>query len=400
MLNKNLGQHFNKKSADPTPFVGATGPFNIPSFGDHKPNYLQEPTALACLKIICNTVSSLPVECKFAGKKYNEFSDNIPEGVSVLVRKPNEDETISQLSSKVAANLVCHSEAYIQIKTMGSRNGVGGRLRSIECIPTGKVTRTQGSDGKWVYGGVDNQNKKIISSEIVRLTGVALDERVVNILLNSKEIFNLSLNGIKSASENHRRGPKNMGFIQYEEKLKDEAYYRLDAKVNSLSSEESRGDIVILDQGATFTPNPFNMKDTQLAESIELSTEQIAMLMGVPLQLLGGTGDSSYKDMNEIRQGFLSITINPIIKAIEDAIHNKLNYEYIIDYQEKDFLNSNYETRVKLGMDMFKLGLISNIETRATADMESEGIEERYVIQSNNNSFGEQEEQQREITNE
>lgn len=50
MLNKNLGQHFNKKSADPTPFVGATGPFNIPSFGDHKPNYLQEPTALACLK--------------------------------------------------------------------------------------------------------------------------------------------------------------------------------------------------------------------------------------------------------------------------------------------------------------------------------------------------------------
>ncbi|MGL6433026.1 phage portal protein [Aeromonas caviae] len=400
MLNKNLGQHFNKKSADSSPYVGNVGPFNISSFGDYQPNYLQEPTALACLKIICNTVSSLPIECKYEGKKYNEFSEKLPDGVSVLVRKPNDDETISQLSSKIAANLVCHSEAYLQIKMIGAKNGIGGRLRSIECIPTGNVTRTQDGNGKWKYGGVDNQNKRIISEEIVRLTGVSLDSRVVNILKNSKEIFNLSLNGIKSASENHKRGPKNAGFIQYEDKIKEDTYNRLDARVNSQGSDESRGNIVILDKGATFTPNPFNMKDTQLTESMELSVEQIAMLMGVPLQLLGGTGDSSFKDMNEIRQGFLSITINPIIKAIEDAIHNKLNYEYIIDYQEKDFLNSNYETRVRLGMEMFKLGLVSNIETRATADMESEGLEERFVIESNNNSFGQQEEQQREITNE
>ncbi|ATP09813.1 hypothetical protein CF134_18715 [Aeromonas salmonicida] len=400
MLNKNLSQHFNKKSADSSPYVGTSGPFNIPSFGDHKPNYLQEPTALACLKIICNTVSSLPIECKFGGKKYNEYSENLPESVAVLVRKPNEDETISQLSSKVAANLVCHSEAYLQIKTMGAKKGKGGILRSIECIPTKNVTRTKDGKGKWTYGGIDNQNNQIISDEMVRLTGVALDERVVNILQNSSDIFDLSLNGIQSASNNHKRGPKNAGFIQYEDKLKDETYNRLDARLNSLANDDSTGDIVILDKGATFTPNPFNMKDTQLAESLEMSTEQIAMLMGVPLQLLGGTGDSSFKDMNEIRQGFLSITINPIIKAIEDAIHNKLNYEYIIDYQEKDFLNSNYETRVRLGMEMFKLGLVSNIETRATADMESEGLEERFVIESNNNSFGQQEEQQREITNE
>lgn len=30
MLNKNLSQHFNKKSADSSPYVGTSGPFNIP----------------------------------------------------------------------------------------------------------------------------------------------------------------------------------------------------------------------------------------------------------------------------------------------------------------------------------------------------------------------------------
>lgn len=379
MINQNLGKYFGVKSSpNRSPSIGGSG-FEVRQYGEYT-RELREPTILTCLKIITNAVGSLPVHCTTKGVTYKPFDMNIPADVSKLIRRPNKDETTQQLMSKIAANMVMTNEAYLQFKTMGSL------IKSIECIPTSKVSRSQNARGEWVYTGTDNQNKVIISQEIVRIPGVQVDNRTINILSNSANLIDLSLNSIDSASQYHKNGPKNAGFVVSKSKLNDEQYSRVQSSLDSLSNEDENGRIKIL-ENMEFVANPFNMKDSGFNETREQSIESIAMLMGVPLQLLGGTGDSSFKDLKEVRAAFLGITINPILVAIENAIHDRLNYQYQVDFQEREYLNSDYEARAKLGMEMFKLGLASNIEARDLADMDNEGIEEKFVAESNNLTF-------------
>lgn len=379
MINQNLGKYFGAKSAPSySPSTGGNG-FEIRQFGVYD-RELHEPTILTCLKIITNAVGSLPVHCAFGGVVYKPFDDRIPSDVAKLIRRPNQNETTQQLMAKVAANMTMTNEAYLQFKTLG------GTIKSIECIPSSKVSRSQNSRGEWVYTGTDNQNRVIISGEIVRIPGVQIDNQSMNILKNSRSLIDLSLDSINSATKYHKSGPKNAGFVVTKSKLNDEQYARVQSSLDSLSDEDESGRIRLL-ENMEFVANPFSMKDSGFNETRDQSVETIAMLMGVPLQLLGGTGDSSFKDLKEVRAAFLGITINPILVAIENAIHDRLNYKYQIDFQEREYLNSDYEARAKLGMEMFKLGLASNIEARELADMDNEGIEEKFVAESNNLTF-------------
>lgn len=377
MINQNLGKYFGQKSAPVSPSTGGSGQFR--QFGEYD-RELHEPTILTCLKIIANAVGSLPVYCTYGGVTYKPFDERVPADVAKLIRRPNDNETTQQLMSKIAANMIMSNEAYLQFKTIGSI------IKSIECIPSNRVTRFQNGRGQWEYKGTDNQNKVIISSEIVRIPGVQIDSQSLNILRNARNLIDLSLDSINSATSYHKSGPKNAGFIVTKSKLNDEQYSRVQSAIDELSDEDQAGRLKVL-ENMEFVANPFSMKDSGFNETREQSVETIAMLMGVPLQLLGGTGDSSFKDLKEVRAAFLGITINPILVAIENAIHDRLDYKYQIDFQEREYLNADFEGRSKLGMEMFKLGLASNIEARELADMDNEGIEEKFVAESNNLTF-------------
>ncbi|MFM5231693.1 phage portal protein [Aeromonas media] len=369
MLNKNLSG-FQKKSG-----TGSYGtPFVIGSLGDYS-DVLKEPTILACLRVISQTISSLPLVI-LESRKYITKYDDLSVEQSVILRKPNKTETLAQMISKLVSNLVIYNEAFLQIKTTGDR------IRSIECIPHGKISRTRDqTTGLWVFNGTDNQNNLIISKEIHYITGPRLNDSTFDLLNQAKSIIELSTGAIDNASKYHAMGPKNSGFLVVDGKLNDEQFKRTREQMDTQTSEP--GKIAIVEK-MQFVANPFNMKDSLLTETRDAVTRDLAALMGVPLPLIN-IPDSAFKDISEVRSAFLSMTVNPIVTAIEDAINEALDYRCTVDFSEKDYLNSNFELRSKIGMEMFKIGLINKNEARNYSDMSPlETGGDQVVVDSNN----------------
>ncbi|HDX8393470.1 TPA: phage portal protein [Aeromonas dhakensis] len=344
-----------------------------------------EPTVLACLRVISNTVAGIPVHVFSDGKTYSTFTRGMPLDIQKVVRKPNKEETAGELYAKIACNMVFHNGAYLQFKKSK------GKINSIECIPFKNVNRVfDNTLGRYKYSGSDNQNKAIISEEIVYLKGVVLDEsKHLDILQNSMNLIDLSISSIDNATKYFKRAPKNAGFVVSDEKLKDEQYNRIQSRLDQINDDpDQAGSIAILEK-MNFIANPFSMKDSGYNETRETSVESICQLMGVPMQLLGGADASAFKDLGEVRASFLSLTINPILVAIENAIHDACSYAFEMDFQERDFLNSAYEDRARLGKELFESGLIDSGEARKFADLNSHGVKPVRVIASNNLQFEE-----------
>jgi HK97 family phage portal protein len=86
------------------------------------------------------------------------------------------------------------------------------------------------------------------------------------------------------------------------------------------------GKVAILKQGVKFTPIGLKSTDAQWIESRHLSIEEVCRIWGVPPALAGHTAPASSWGTGEIARymGFLALTVDPILVALEQAMQRDL----------------------------------------------------------------------------
>lgn len=383
MLNRNLGGAFSmqKKSATPAGVYGFGSSLSFGDWGNSYEAILSEPTVLAAIKLICNTISAMNLTATKGDETWDKYSQNMSGELAVILRQPNDHERTKQLVSKIVFNLVRHNEAFIQVK------GNSKSVRAIECIADGKCSRFQNGNGIWEFQGTDNQNKVIIDKEMFWLSGPTPSNTAFDFLEAGRQVVDLSTAAIKNATAFNKKGPKSAGFAMTDSKLNDENYNRLRDQLDRMTEEDAAGQIAILEK-MTFQPNPFNARDAAIVETRSGVSKDIAALLGVPLQLLG-FAESAYKDLSELRAVFLSSVIDPIVTEIEDCLNAAYGYRYVFDFDESELLNAQFDLRAGVGMQLFSLGLATKDEARDFADLAPlpEGGDQM-VAESNNLTFG------------
>lgn len=342
---------------------------------------LNEPSVIACMKLIANTISSMPIRVIQNNTKiYDKFTPNLNKELSVILWKPNANETTQQLIAKIISNLVIYNEAFIQIKRDGHL--LTSPIKSIECL--NGVSRTKSSNGVWMFSGVDNANKPILSDEIRYLTTARLDFNTFDFLNQASSIIKLSNANLDNGVHYYKNKPQNIGWFSSAGKMNPEQMVRTRESLNTQSQEGGYGIL----EGLQFIPNTFSYKDSASFETQQNCTLQICSLMGVHPSLIGLDGGSATLD--EIRSVFMSTTINPLVLIVEDAINEALRYSNLqIDFEEKETLNSSYEVRSKIDMERWKLGLVNRNEART--DLPPLPLDQggnAFVVESNNLTMG------------
>ncbi|MFQ2622639.1 phage portal protein [Aeromonas caviae] len=342
---------------------------------------LNEPSVISCMKLIANTISSMPIRVIQNNTKiYDKFTPNLNRELSVILWKPNANETTQQLIAKIISNLVIYNEAFIQIKRDGHL--LTSPIKSIECL--NGVSRTKSSNGVWMFSGVDNANKPIVSDEIRYLTTARLDFNTFDFLNQASSIIKLSNANLDNGVHYYNNKPQNLGWFSTSSKLNPEQMVRARESLNTQSQEGGYGIL----EGLQFVPNTFSYKDSASFETQQNCTLQICSLMGVHPSLIGLDGGSA--TLEETRSVFMSTTINPLVGIVEDAINEALRYSNLqIDFEEKETLNSSYEVRSKIDMERWKLGLVNRNEARTDLPplpLDQGGND--FVVDSNNLTMG------------
>ena len=111
--------------------------------------------------------------------------------------------------------------------------------------------------------------------------------------------------------------------------LSDEQYIRVKQMIDEqFSGPDNAGRPMLLEGGLDWKEMSLNPKDMEFLEGKNSAARDIALAYGVPPQLLGIKGDSTYANFNEARTSFWTDTVLPELAWTLDALNRWLTPMY------------------------------------------------------------------------
>ena len=107
--------------------------------------------------------------------------------------------------------------------------------------------------------------------------------------------------------------------------LSEEQFYRLKSMIQDvISGPENAGRPLLLEGGLEWQEMSFHLKIWIILSQKNNSAREIATAFGVPAQLLGIPGDSTYSNLSEARVALWEQTILPLVENTLDHINRSI----------------------------------------------------------------------------
>lgn len=301
----------------------------------------------ACVKLLAETVASLPVNTY---KITDTGREPAPDFwfAQLMNRKPNRYQTRVEFFETLMLNLALHGNAYFK-KTV-----VGGKIRSLMPLMSGQVEPALLEDGSVVYqymsdGGVEVYSEKSIWH--IKLYGNG-------IIGKSPLGFGRNMLGIAQAAEKattkiYTNGGKRSGVLSLDRLLTPEQRDAVRANFSTLTTGTSER-LLVLENGMKFDPISMSPQDIELLASRKFQIEEICRWFGVPSVLVNDTsGSTSWgSGIEQLVSGFYKLNLRPYLERIENSVACNLfseqeakEYEFEFDFE--GLLRSDFKSRLE-----------------------------------------------------
>ena len=350
---------------------------------------LQDPTVKACIRIIAQTISTLPLKLykqqnSGIGKEWVE--DTTSQMSNVLTLRPNPRQTTTEFIEQMVVQLSLFSEFYAIIQRAPSGNVVrltpfnSPKQVSIQEVGEGLLYHCVTNDGKSV---TLDQDSIFCLHDLSLNTYQPLDK-----IANGKSSIGLSLSATNNAEQYYKQGSRAGGFIKVEGTLSDDSYSRLSKQVNAAySGTENAHKIGILEGNSTYLSNSYSLKDAQVLESRNASIREIATIFGVPVSLLG-ISDPNMKDVESIKSFFYQSCLQSILTKIEARFSLMIPRGFSLKFDVSEYTRGDVKTQADVTERLFTRGLIGANESRVRMGLQPIHKQEVFVVGSNNLNFG------------
>ncbi|MCD8207054.1 MAG: phage portal protein [Bacteroidales bacterium] len=266
---------------------------------------------------------------------------------------------------------------------------------------TGQISELIPCDGRWddvgnyytlsaptfgVYGEGHPADEVIV----IRGAVSQLHPNGESIIHYAARTTSLSATSEELALENAGKGGRQKIIIQQKENdgfaglgaLDGEEMEKQARKLQNAIYEE---DVVYDHSFSSITPINMNAVDMQLLETRKFTIADIARFFGVPRALLMDDSNSNYKTAEAASLDFLSRTLAPLMKGIEDEFNAKVltSYDYGLykfQFDARGLMMLDITTLGAYNKNRLETGVASVNELRAEMNMPSiEGGDEHYV---------------------
>lgn len=344
-------------------------------------------TVYSCVKILSETVSSLPCHLyrlKGDGKEvhYSPLCD-------LIKYKPNDWQTAPEFFSHMMTSLLMDGNFYAYINRTSS-----GRVIEILPVPHESVSVKQDSNYNIIYeiSFQDGKSDVLTQDDILHIKNISLDGvKGMSPLTYNAHAINNAIAARDYAGNVFANDATPRGILGTEGILSDDAYNNIKESWNSSYQGTSNAHkIAILEQGLKFTPMSMSPADVQLLEARKYSRTEICSMYRVPPHMVADLERATFSNIAHQDLAFYKATILPYLTNIESRLNRSLlnvNTQFF-KFDVSNLLRTDLESRVASYKTLIETGVMSPNEAREKLDMNPREGGDQFIIGSNNLDFG------------
>lgn len=342
-------------------------------------NALKEATVYACIKILAESLSKLPL------KTYREDENGVNKAVKhylykLLKLRPNPYMSASDFAKCNETQRNIYGNAYVNIETDEK-----GRIVAFWPIDASRVRIWIDDIGLfssknhiWYEVDVGTERRKLMPNEILHFkSGVTLDGIVGVPPLDylRATVENAAAAG-RFINNFYKQGLQVKGIVQYVGDLNPEAQKKFREKFEEMSSGlKNSHRIALMPIGYEFKPISLTMSDAQFLENTELTIRQIATAFGIKMHQLNDLSRATHTNVAEQQRQFYVDTLLPILTMYEQEMTYKLFLDseldagYYVKFNVDSILRADIKTRYEAYAIGIQNGFLEPDEARAKEDL-------------------------------
>ena len=366
---RNLGGGENRAIS----FQTIWGAGDLSTFETQAGSFIDYTTALqinsvwACVSLISDTISALPVDT-FIRKDGIAFPYR-PR--PAWVSRPDAMINSTTFWQQTMISLLLDGNAFIRI----FRDPITGQILSMMVLDPMKVAVSRRANGTKRYTYTGEDGKELSSDDILHITGSIVlpgSIRGKSTVDSLKENLGLSMSLESFAARFFGQGTQTSGVIEYPGALTAEQAENLSKSFDSAHKGYRKAHKTgILSGGATFKPTAVANDQAQMLDSRRLAVEDVARMFRVPSFMVGlnERGSQSYGSNEQNAISFVTHTLRPWLAKLEDAFSALLPDTAYLAFNTDDLLRGDYASRIEGYAKMLQNGVMSTNEVRRKENM-------------------------------
>lgn len=329
---------------------------------------LQLSTAWACVRLISQTIATLP--CGFYTRQADGSKTSAADHslYNILHNQPNADTTAVQFWQIFVASMLLQGVGYAEKAMSPSGTYIAG-LKFL--MPT-RTRRRRLSSGKYEYKylEIDGKERPIPEERVMRVPAFALDEdSVLSPIAYGCNVFGSAAETDKASADTFTNAMRSPGLVMMDTILKKDQREEIRQHVKKVGEE---GGVMVLEKGAGFEKLSFDPVSAELLSSREWNVEEIARWFGVDPSMIGhGSKDSNWgTGLEQKMLWFITFTLRSWCVRIEQAIRKDLltpveRTKYFAEFAIEGLLRGDSAARAAFYSTMTQNGIMTRDQCRA-----------------------------------
>ncbi len=314
---------------------------------------LQVGTVFACINVISDGVSSLPLHvyqrAEIAGRASKTLAVNSPL-YDLVHLEPNPEMTSSVMFKTMMVHALLWGNTYVevqknnagQIVALWPRNPARTRpiriLKPItfegDLLPAGTLMYETSDQMMDSSSFVVDQNPEvmnigmkrlILAENMLHVPGLSLDGRLgQSTVWLARQAFGLALATEKYGAKFFGNGARPAGILTLPNKLEDKAIDTLRRSWAEAHGGENQFKVAVLEQGVKYEKIAATPEEGQMLQTRKYEREEICAIFGVPAHMVAASDKSGKSNVEQSSIEFVLYCLHPWLNRIEQEFARKL----------------------------------------------------------------------------
>lgn len=329
---------------------------------------MQVDAVWSCVRLISETIATLPLSMYERTSNGKRLASQHPLHF-VIHDQPNADSSASVFWEALVASMLLRGNGWAE------KLYVGNQLVGLAFLDPNKLVIRRDANGRKIYQypRADGTPRLIPKDRVWNVPGFTLDgETGVSVISYGAKVFGAAMAAERSAARTFRNGMLPTVYYKVANFLRPEQRKKFKAEIQG---SVERGESPVLEGGTDVGTVGIKPSDAQLLESRGFSVESICRWFRVPPWMVGHTEKSTSWGTGIEQQmiGFLTFTLGPWLKRIEQAISKDLltpaeRIRFYPKFAVEGLLRADSTGRAAFYAAMVNNGILTRDEVRELED--------------------------------
>lgn len=349
-------------------------------------------TVFACVRLIAETIATLPLVLYRRGADGARSPATDTPLYALLHHSPNADMTAVEFWEGVVLCVALGGNAYAR------KEMIGGRLVALTPLAFDQMTVRRNDRGAREYVYTDKDGRKVYrEDEIFHVRGFGgSGDMGLSPVSIARQSMGAALAADEFAASIMKNGARPSGVLTVDQVLKPEQRAALKKNiVEPFVGSENAGGVMVFEAGMKWQAVTMNLDDAQFLQTRAFQVEELCRWFRVPPTMVGHSNGSSNWGTGIEQQmiGFLTFTLRPYLKRIEQAIGRSLigakdRATLTAEFNVEGLLRADSAARASFYATMTQNGIMTRNECRALENRPPMPGGDDLTVQSQNVPLG------------